>query len=150
MQLDDGRAVPNFIAAAMQGKPLTIYGDGSATRCFQHATDCVQGLMALMNSDYTSPVNIGSDLEVPVGDIAVMITKIVASRLGQSVPTPVNFLPKRQDDPTKRKPDITLARNELGWSPKIPLEEGLVSTVDWFLRSRKFRYVQGEERMCKI
>lgn len=137
MQLDDGRAVPNFIAAAMEGQPLRVYGDGSATRCFQYAGDCVRGLAALMNSDYSGPVNIGSDREVPVADIASMITKVVAARLGQRKTTPVRFLPKRQDDPTRRKPDITLAKKVLGWSPQVPLEEGLVSTVDWFLQARQ-------------
>jgi UDP-glucuronate decarboxylase len=136
MQLDDGRAVPNFIAAAMEGTPLTIYGDGSATRCFQHASDCVRGLEALMNSNHKGPVNIGSDREVPVGDIARMITKVVATRMGQAKPTPVNFEPKRQDDPTKRKPDISLAKEVLGWSPQVPLEQGIASTVDWFLATK--------------
>ena len=143
MQLDDGRAVPNFIAAAMEGEPLTVYGDGSATRCFQHAGDCVRGLAALMNSDYTGPVNIGSDREVPVGDMATMITKVVAERMGQSRKTPVRFLPRRQDDPRQRKPDITLAKTVLGWSPQVSLEEGIASTVDWFLELRKNRPVEA-------
>jgi UDP-glucuronate decarboxylase len=136
MKANDGRAVPNFIAAAMEGKPITVYGDGSATRCFQHATDCVAGLMALMDSNYDRPVNIGSDQETPIGEIAKTIARDVALKLGHKEPVPVRFLPKRQDDPVRRKPDISLAKEVLGWSPKVPLEQGLDLTIDWFLKAR--------------
>lgn len=136
MELDDGRAVPNFIAAAMADKPIVIYGDGSATRCFQFATDCVRGLEALMNGDYDGPVNIGSDHETTVGEIAEMISKAVAAKVKQDTPVSIQFLPKRQDDPVQRKPDISLAQEVLGWRPKIPLEQGIASTVDWFVEKR--------------
>ncbi|KEY72376.1 hypothetical protein S7711_01050 [Stachybotrys chartarum IBT 7711] len=133
MKLTDGRAVPNFIAAAMEGKPIAVYGDGSATRCFQYATDCVGGLAALMNSEYQGPVNIGSDREMPVGEIADMIARLVASKLGDGAPVPIRYLPKREDDPVRRKPDITVAWKQLGWRPRVSLEEGIDRTIDWFL-----------------
>lgn len=133
--LRDGRAVPQFIAACMEGKPMQIYGDGSATRCFQYATDCVEGLEALMNSDYTGgPVNIGNDLEIPVLEMANIVGRVVAEKLGQKAPSvPIQFLPKRTDDPMRRRPDITLAKRVLGWSPRVSLDEGISRTVDWFL-----------------
>lgn len=137
MDVKDGRAVPNFIQAAMEGRPLKVYGDGSATRCFQFAKDCVEGLEALMNSDYDSPVNIGSDHETTVGDIANMISKLVADKLVRNTPPQVRFLPKRQDDPVQRKPDIALAQKILGWRSKVTLEQGLSLTVDWFIENGK-------------
>ena len=142
MEINDGRAVPNFIAAAMEGRPISIYGDGSATRCFQFATDCVTGLAALMESDYGGPVNIGSNHEVPVRDIARMISRVVAEKTGAPV-VPICLLQKRQDDPTRRKPDITTADRELGWAPSVQLEQGIALTVDWFLERRK-KTVKGK------
>ncbi|CAH0054443.1 unnamed protein product, partial [Clonostachys solani] len=134
MQLRDGRAVPNFIAAAMEGRPITIYGDGSAGRCFQYVTDCVDGLMSLMQSGYTRPVNIGTNLETTVEDLARMITALVAEKMGSTRKVPIQFLPARTDDPYRRKPDITLAKEVLGWQPSVALRDGLEKTVDWFLQ----------------
>lgn len=140
MRIQDGRAVPNFIAAALDGRPITIYGDGSATRSFQFVTDCISGLMALMNSDYASPVNIGNDLETSVGDIATLIADLVAAKIGQKGnPTTVAYLPARKDDPHRRKPDISLAREVLGWRPTVELREGLAATVDYFIQKRKMQ-----------
>ncbi|KAH8647277.1 hypothetical protein BX600DRAFT_532778 [Xylariales sp. PMI_506] len=133
MQIRDGRAVPNFIAAAMEGRPIPIYGDGSATRCFQFVTDCVRGLMALMKSDYCRPVNVGSDQETRVDDIARLITEIVATKKGEAAKAPIKYLPAREDDPYQRKPDISLAREVLRWQPTVNLQEGLNATVDYFL-----------------
>ncbi|RSL84284.1 hypothetical protein CEP51_003988 [Fusarium floridanum] len=133
MSESDGRAVPNFIMAALKGEPMTIYGDGHSTRCFQYAKDCVEGLEALMNSDYSSPVNIGSDCEIEISEIAETIAKVVASKLGHRNPVPVNLLPAREDDPINRKPDTTLAETVLGWKPKVSLQEGISTTVDWFI-----------------
>lgn len=143
MEINDGRAVPNFIAAAMEGRPISIYGDGTASRCFQFATDCVRGLVALMDSDYRSPVNIGSDREFPVGEVAYMIARVVAAKIGRDMVVPIHLLPKRQDDPVRRKPDITVARKELGWRPMVPLEQGIDATVDWFLEKRR-KTVDGD------
>lgn len=133
MEVEDGRAVPNFIRSALGGTPIKIYGDGHATRCFQYAEDCVQGLEALMNSDYYGPVNIGSDHEIEITEIAHEIAQVVASKLGRQDPVQVQLFPKREDDPTRRKPDITLAAQVLNWRPRVTLSEGISSTVDWFI-----------------
>ncbi|KAI5456988.1 hypothetical protein BGZ63DRAFT_475252 [Mariannaea sp. PMI_226] len=133
MDANDGRAVPNFIMAALRREPMTIYGDGHATRCFQFAGDCVKGLEALMNSDHQGPVNIGSDHEVEIMEIAATIAKVVADKLGQKRPVPIRLLPKREDDPIQRKPDISLAREALGTTPRIALQDGISMTVDWFI-----------------
>ncbi|KAK2687500.1 hypothetical protein QWA68_013384 [Fusarium oxysporum] len=134
MEPEDGRAVPNFIMAALKREPITIFGDGHATRCFQHANDCVRGLEALMNSDYHGPVNIGSDLEMEISEIADIISRVVAEKTGYEDPVSVHLLPKREDDPVRRKPDTSLAEKVLGWRPKVSLEEGVASTVDWFIQ----------------
>ncbi|KAF4971597.1 hypothetical protein FSARC_1629 [Fusarium sarcochroum] len=134
MEAEDGRAVPNFIMAALKGEPMTIFGDGHATRCFQFAQDCVRGLEALMNSDYHGPVNIGSDHEIEISEIAEIISHVVAEKTGQRDAVPVNLLPKREDDPVRRKPDTSLAEKVLGWKPRVSLEEGVSATVDWFIQ----------------
>lgn len=145
MDVNDGRAVPNFISAAMEGSAIKIYGDGSATRCFQFASDCIDGLVRLMESDYTCPVNIGSDLEIEVGEIARMVAQVVAGKMGREDVVGIECLPKRQDDPVRRRPDITVAKEELGWKPEVKLEEGLAMTVDWFLeRQRPGEAVYGD------
>ena len=134
MQIDDGRAVPNFIAAATEGRPILIYGDGSATRSFQFVSDCVAGLVALMKSDHAHPVNIGSDVETTIDEVAKMIIHLVAAKKGQDVSRGrIEYLPARQDDPYRRKPDISLAKRVLGWQPTVELRLGLQATVDWFM-----------------
>jgi UDP-glucuronate decarboxylase len=134
MEPEDGRAVPNFIMAALKREPITIFGDGHATRCFQYANDCVRGLEALMNSNYHGPVNIGSDLEMEISEIADIISRVVATKTGQKDPVPVNLLPKREDDPIRRKPDTSLAERVLGWKPRVSLQDGVSATVDWFIQ----------------
>ncbi|KAK6074580.1 nucleotide sugar dehydrogenase [Seiridium cupressi] len=134
MQIDDGRAVPNFIAAAMEGRPIVIYGDGSATRCFPFVSDCVAGLVSLMRSEYSRPVNIGSDQETRVDDIGKMIIELVAVKMGNVSDASIRYLPLREDDPYRRKPDISLARKQLNWSPQVPLGDGLEATVAWFVQ----------------
>ncbi|KAK6719594.1 hypothetical protein SNK03_002709 [Fusarium graminearum] len=134
MQAEDGRAVPNFITAALKREPIVIYGDGHATRCFQFSQDCVRGLEALMNSDQNGPVNIGSDLEMEISEIADIISRVVAAKTGYDQPVPVRLEPKREDDPVRRKPDTNLAERVLGWKPRVPLEEGVSVTVDWFIQ----------------
>ncbi|RSL84445.1 hypothetical protein CEP52_016429 [Fusarium oligoseptatum] len=119
--------------------PRACYDEGKrvmealAYGCFQFAKDCVEGLEALMNSDYSSPVNIGSDCEVQISEIAETIAQVVASKLGHRDPVPINLLPAREDDPINRKPDTTLAETVLGWKPKVSLQEGISTTVDWFI-----------------
>ncbi|KAI1262506.1 hypothetical protein F5Y18DRAFT_418901 [Xylariaceae sp. FL1019] len=136
MQFRDGRAVPNFITAAIQGQPLTIYGDGSATRSFQFVSDCVLGLVQLMQSHYPKPVNIGSDQETRIDEIASRIKTLVAKKMGVAPTSPINLVPARTDDPYRRKPDISIAREMLKWEPTVSLDDGLEATVQWFLKNR--------------
>ncbi|KAI1056430.1 hypothetical protein LB507_002351 [Fusarium sp. FIESC RH6] len=134
MEAEDGRAVPNFITAALKREPITIFGDGHATRCFQFSEDCVRGLEALMNSDHHGPVNIGSDYEMEISEIADIISRVVAAKTGYDKPVPVRLEPRREDDPLRRKPDNSLAERVLGWKPRVSLEEGVSATVDWFIQ----------------
>ena len=122
---DDGRVVSRFIARARRGEPLVIYGDGSQTRSFCYVSDMVQGLVALMNSpnDFQGPVNLGNPEEATIIELAELICSIVGSS------AQIQHQPARRDDPTRRRPDITLAKQRLGWSPQVGLEEGLKHTV---------------------
>ena len=128
MHANDGRVVSNFIIQSLEEKPITIYGSGNQTRSFQYVSDLVDGLIALMNSDYSQPVNIGNPEEHSIGTFATMIRDMVggASEI-------VNLAPV-QDDPQRRRPDITLAKKVLNWEPRVPLEEGLKKTVEYFSR----------------
>ena len=126
MQENDGRVVSNFIVQALQGKPLTVYGDGSQTRSFCYASDLVNGLMGLMNGDSQGPINLGNPDEYTILELAQTIQKMV------NPDAEVQFKPLPQDDPRRRKPDITRAQTALGWSPKVPLELGLQKTIEDF------------------
>ncbi|KAG7372127.1 nucleoside-diphosphate-sugar epimerase [Nitzschia inconspicua] len=126
MHPNDGRVVSNFIIQALQGKPLTVYGEGEQTRSFQYVSDLVDGLHALMNHDYDGPVNLGNPDEFTMKEFAEYIKKLTKS---DSI---IQFLDKTQDDPSKRRPDISLAKRVLGWSPKVPVEEGLTKTIEYF------------------
>lgn len=128
----DGRVVPNFIAAALAGKPISITGDGTASRCFQYGADCVAGLHKLMESSVLSPVNIGREEETTIGEIANIINEIVARKTGQPR-VPIEFLPKPDDDPYRRVPDASKARSMLHHEAETGLREGLDRTVDWFM-----------------
>lgn len=123
---NDGRVVSNFVAQALRGRPLTVYGDGSQTRSFCYVSDLVDGLIRLMNSDHIGPVNIGNPEEFTILELAERVRKTVDSEL------PIQFKPRPQDDPSRRQPDITRAQTWLGWQPTIPLEEGLKLTVEDF------------------
>lgn len=129
MRPDDGRVVSNFVTQALQGRPLTVYGDGSQTRSLCYVEDEVTGLLALLASDYTGPVNIGNDDERTMREIATLVIELTGSR------SEIAYAPLPADDPTQRRPDLTLARRELNWAPVTSVREGLVSTIDWF-RSR--------------
>ena len=126
MHPNDGRVVSNFIIQALQGKDITIYGDGSQTRSFQFVEDLVDGLISLMEGSYTGPVNLGNPDEYTIKDFAVMIKDITQSS------SDIKHLEATQDDPRKRKPDITLAKTELGWSPRHAVRDGLRETVNYF------------------
>jgi dTDP-glucose 4,6-dehydratase len=126
MRPKDGRVVSNFIVQAIQGKPLTIYGDGSQTRSFCYVEDEVRGLLGLLDSDYVGPVNIGNPDEFTMLELADIVLEVVGSS------SEIVYEPLPIDDPTQRKPDISLARSLFGWEPQIPLREGLERTVPWF------------------
>jgi UDP-glucuronate decarboxylase len=123
---DDGRVVSNFIVQALQGKPLTLYGEGSQTRSFCYVDDLIAGMMALMNGDHPGPINIGNPGEFTIRRLA----ELVRDRIDPSLPLTTQPLP--QDDPLQRQPVIDLARRELGWEPKVSLEEGLEPTIAYF------------------
>jgi dTDP-glucose 4,6-dehydratase len=126
MRLNDGRVVPNFMSQALQGKPLTVYGDGSQTRSFCYVTDLVDGIYRLLLSDEAEPVNIGNPTEITIREFAERINELTGNRAG------IRFEPLPKDDPRQRQPDISKARRILGWSPQVQLAEGLEKTVAWF------------------
>jgi len=131
MNSNDGRVVSNFIVQALRGEDITIYGDGSHTRSFQYVDDLIDGLIRLMDSpdSFTGPVNLGNPVEMNISSLAGMIIKMTGSK------SKIIYLPLPQDDPKQRQPDITLARKELGWSPKVDAETGLAKTVEYFRKS---------------
>jgi len=128
MQLDDGRIVPNFVRQALRGEPLTVYGDGSQTRSFCYVDDLVEGLLLLSRSQEHMPVNLGNPEEMTVLEFARLIRDLAGSS------SEIRFEPLPEDDPQRRRPDITKARRLLGWEPRVGLEEGLRRTIEWFAR----------------
>ncbi|MFP6659983.1 MAG: UDP-glucuronic acid decarboxylase family protein [Myxococcota bacterium] len=128
MHPDDGRVVSNFIVQALRGEPITIYGDGSQTRAFCYVDDLIEGLCRLMATpdEFTGPVNLGNPGEFSMLELAEEVLAITGSR------SEVVHRPLHSDDPTRRSPDISLARQQLGWEPKTPLREGLEKTVAYF------------------
>lgn len=126
MRLNDGRVVPNFIAQALRGEDLTVYGDGSQTRSFCYVSDLVEGIIRLLRSDYDGPVNIGNPQELSVLEFAHRIISLTGSR------SRITFNPLPVDDPRVRQPDIGLARRLLGWEPRVWLEDGLRETIGYF------------------
>lgn len=130
MRADDGRVVPSFINQALTGKDLTVYGDGSQTRSFCYVSDTVDGLVRLMLSDFSGPVNIGNPSEMTIARFAEFVLDAVDSSSSL-----VNMeLPK--DDPQVRRPDISLAMDELGWKPEVSLTEGMARTIEYFREGR--------------
>lgn len=123
---NDGRVVSNFVVQALRGEPLTVYGDGSQTRSFCYVSDLVEGLIRLMNGDHTGPVNLGNPEEYTI----LQLAKTIQETINPGVP--INFEPLPQDDPRRRKPDITRAKTWLDWSPTIPLQDGLAMTIQDF------------------
>jgi dTDP-glucose 4,6-dehydratase len=126
MRLADGRVVPAFLSQVLRGEPLTIYGDGSQTRSFCYVDDLVDGIVRLLASNHTDPVNLGNPEEHTIKEFAEIVLKVFGSDVGMT------FLPLPQDDPKVRKPDISQARALLGWFPKVGLEDGLRITADYF------------------
>ncbi len=128
MNAYDGRVVSNFIVQALKGEDITIFGDGSHTRSFQYIDDLIEGLMKLMGTpdDLTGPVNLGNPVEFTINSLAETVVKMTGSK------SRIVHLPLPEDDPKQRKPDISLARRELDWSPKVDLETGLTKTIGYF------------------
>jgi dTDP-glucose 4,6-dehydratase len=126
MRPNDGRAIPTFIRQALACEPLTVAGDGSQTRSVCYVDDLVEGVLRLVRSDHPGPVNIGNPMEMSVLEIARSVLAVTGSA------SPIGFIPRPQDDPHVRQPDITLARDVLKWEPQVPVLEGLERTVRWF------------------
>ena len=127
MAIDDGRVVTNFVAQALRGEPLTIYGDGSQTRSFCYVDDLINGLSALFDSpkDVIGPVNVGNPKEFTILQLAEIVKRLTNSN------SEIVSKPLPQDDPKQRKPDITKAKEVLGWSPEVALEDGLIKTIEY-------------------
>ncbi len=128
MAVNDGRVVSNFIIQALQGQNITIYGDGSQTRSFCFCSDLIEGMIRLMNTadDFYGPVNLGNPGEFTIMELAQLVIKMTQSK------SRLDFKPLPADDPTQRKPDITLAGRKLDWQPRIALDDGLISTIEYF------------------
>ncbi len=128
MDKNDGRVISNFIIQALMGEDLTIFGDGSHTRSFQYVDDLIDGIIKLMETpdEFSGPVNIGNPVEVSVGELAEKIISMTGSK------SKIKYLPAIQDDPQRRRPDISMAIRDLDWQPKVSLEDGLTRTIDYF------------------
>ncbi|MCL4782775.1 MAG: SDR family oxidoreductase [Bryobacterales bacterium] len=126
MKLNDGRVVPAFLDQALQGKPITVFGDGSQTRSFCYVSDLVEGLLRLLHSEEVYPVNLGNPCEMTMLEFARYIQRLTGSG------SEIEFHPLPEDDPKRRKPDISKARRILGWEPVVSLEEGLAETIKHF------------------
>ncbi len=130
MRADDGRVVTNFIAQGLRGEPLTVYDDGSRTRSFCYVSDLVEGMVRLLESDIVEPVNLGNPDEMTVLEFAKVVQRLTGGKSEIVFVTPRDE--RTKDDPHIRQPDITRARTLLGWEPRVPLEEGLRYTIDYF------------------
>jgi UDP-glucuronate decarboxylase len=128
MAQNDGRVVSNFIMQALRGEDITIYGDGTQTRSFQYVTDLIEGMVRMMESgdDFLGPVNIGNPGEFTMLELAEKVIRFTGSKSN------IIFKPLPQDDPKMRRPDISLAKQKLDWSPKVPLDDGLKETIAYF------------------
>jgi UDP-glucuronate decarboxylase len=136
----DGRVVSNFILQALQNKPLTIYGDGTQSRSFCYVDDMIDGFLRLMHSsdDFAGPVNFGNPVEFTMLELAEQIRGLTNSK------SEIKYEPLPEDDPKQRQPDITLAKDKLGWEPRVPLQEGLEKTIDYFSDLLKSGVVNDE------
>jgi dTDP-glucose 4,6-dehydratase len=126
MRPDDGRAIPTFIRQALRGEPMTVTGDGSQTRSICYVDDLIEGIVRVLHSELPGPVNLGNPGEMSVRSIAELIRDLAGSR------SPIVYIPRPEDDPAVRQPDITYAATELGWEPKVDVADGLRLTIDWF------------------
>jgi UDP-glucuronate decarboxylase len=127
MAVDDGRVVSNFIVQALRNRPITIFGDGGQTRSFCYVSDLIEGIWRLMNAEgITGPVNLGNPNEFTIRELADLVVALTGSR------SQIVHCPLPNDDPKQRQPDISLAREALGWQPTVPLQEGLRATIEYF------------------
>jgi len=126
MRADDGRALPTFLSQALRGEPLTVFGDGSQTRSFCYVDDLIRGLRLLYERGDSHPTNLGNPDEITILELAREVTELVGS------PAEIVFRPLPADDPQRRKPDITRARELLGWEPQVPRREGILRTAEHF------------------
>jgi dTDP-glucose 4,6-dehydratase len=126
LQANDGRVISNFMTQALAGRPITIYGDGLQTRSFCYVSDLIAGIVRLAESEEHTPVNIGNPVEFTMLECAREVLSVTGSK------SEITFEPLPQDDPTRRRPDITKAKTLLGWEPKIALREGLEKSLDYF------------------
>jgi dTDP-glucose 4,6-dehydratase len=131
MKEEDGRAVPTFIRQALQGKPLTVFGDGTQTRSFCYISDLIEGIYKLALSEVNAPVNLGNPEEITILSLAQRILELTASR------SEIKNLPRPEDEPKVRQPDISKAKELLRWQPKTPLADGLKKTITWFQSVKK-------------
>jgi dTDP-glucose 4,6-dehydratase len=126
MRPRDGRAIPTFIRQALANQPITVAGDGMQTRSVCYVDDLIEGILRLLYSDHPGPMNVGNPQELTMLKLAELIRDLTGSS------SPIQFVPRPQDDPMVRQPDITLAKDELGWEPKVDVEDGLLRTIAWF------------------
>src|SRR5438128_1684358 len=126
IRIDDGRAVPNFLTQALQNQPLTVYGDGSQTRSLSHVDDLIEGIVRLLGTDYAEPINLGTDDEVSMLQLATRIRELSGSA------SEIIFRPLPEDDPRQRRPDLTRAGKLLRWEPRTSLDAGLTKTIAYF------------------
>ncbi len=133
MRMEDGRAVPEFITAALRGKPLVVHGDGSQTRSLCYVDDLIEGVVRLARSDHVGPMNLGNPSEHPILEVAEIVREVTGST------SEITFGPRPADDPNVRRPDIALAKEILDWEPEVGLREGLVRTAGWFRKELEAR-----------
>lgn len=129
MRTDDGRAIPTFVTQALRGQPVTVAGDGSQTRSLCYVDDLVDGLLRMLRTDLPGPVNLGNPWEMTILELAQLVIELCGAEVA------ITFVPRPVDDPTVRRPDITLARSQLGWEPRVDLRDGLATTIAWFART---------------
>ena len=129
MRFDDGRVISNFIVQALKSEKITIYGDGNQTRSFCYVDDLINGMILLMESNYQKPMNIGNPNEFSIKELGYLIKELINPKLE------FNYKDLPQDDPKQRKPSIKLAKEIIGWEPRIELKEGLIKTIEWFKKN---------------
>ena len=133
MRLNDGRALPAFMSQALKNQDITVFGDGSQTRSFCYVKDLVEGIYRLLMSDYSQPVNIGNPIEISIKEFAEEIVELIGAK------SKITYLDLPEDDPKVRQPDITKAREILGWEPMVSRSEGLKITLDYFKSLPEFK-----------